>query len=99
MGKHNNSLPKERPIVEETAVEEIVENKEIIKEVTPELATVTDCVCLNVRKEPSVESDVVGILNNGELVEIESVNNEWFKVNKENRLKGYSMKKYLMKTK
>ena len=79
--------------VEET-VEEVVEK---VVEPIPEPKTygTVNCSKLNVRKEPSIHSNPLCIVESGTEMEIEIFNNEWVKVVTPDGVSGYCMKKFI----
>ena len=74
---------------------EIVE--EVSKQEKPVQGFVSGCKRLNVRKKPSINSDVVCVIDDGtEVLAIKSDStNEWLEVVAANGEKGYCMKKYI----
>ena len=78
--------------VEESYVEEatIPEPKTIIT------GFVTGPYKLNVRKEPSIDSDVVSVIDSGATVTVvDESNDTWLKVRTEAGNEGYCMKQYI----
>lgn len=75
-------------IAEDTRVEEAVE--EII-------GVVTDCLRLNIRKEPDKDSEVAAIVNCLDEVKIdpETSTDEWYAVCTVAGIEGFCMKKYI----
>ena len=80
--------------VNEEAVEEVVEK---VVEPIPEPKTygTVNCSKLNVRKEPSIHSNPLCIVESGTEMEIEIFNNEWVKVVTPDGVSGYCMKKFI----
>lgn len=78
----------------EEAVEEVVEK---VVEPNPEPKTygTVNCSKLNVRKEPSIHSNPLCIVESGTEMEIEIFNNEWIKVVTPDGVSGYCMKKFI----
>lgn len=72
---------------------------EVIEEVveTTLLGTVVDCKKLNVRKHPSIKSDVVCIISEASEVIInnEKSRNDFYKVTTSAGIEGFCMKKYI----
>lgn len=58
---------------------------------------ITGCELLNVRREPSISSPIVAVLNSSDSVMIREKNNvsDFFKVTTANGVSGYCMKKYI----
>lgn len=59
--------------------------------------TVTNCSRLNIRKEPSLEAEILRVINKGDDIEIldESTVNGWIPVLLSDGTKGYTMKDYI----
>lgn len=88
--------------VEETVddISEVLDDKDESANsplITSPTAFVTDCLRLNVRKEPSKESEVLEVVNvNDELVIGSDLENEeWISVKTPSGVFGYCMKKFL----
>lgn len=79
---------EEEVITEEPVVEEVKEKpKKVIK------GTVFNCIGLNVRKAPSITSDIVTVYNAGtEIIIEECGEKDWYKTPS-----GYVMKAYIKK--
>lgn len=77
------------PIVEESSID--VEAEEVIKGV------VCDCAQLNVRKEPSLVSNIEVIIPVGSEVDIipSFKDGEWYKICTATKVDGYVMKPYV----
>lgn len=58
---------------------------------------VVDCAKLNVREEPSIDADVVCVLDVMSEIKIDATksNNEWFKICTANGVEGYCMRKFV----
>jgi hypothetical protein len=103
--KHHNytnySKPQEAPVVEPEVVEEVVEVVEVKEESVTEpdevIGVVTDCVKLNVRKEPSKDSDVACelLLGTEVMIDIFESTDDFYKVITEAGVEGYCMKKFI----
>lgn len=77
-------------------VEEVVA-EEVAKPAMHTVGTVAGCKKLNVRLEPSSDSEVVGILNSGEKVEVDGeAANGFYKICTAYGLEGYCMEQYLL---
>lgn len=78
------------PPVEETKVE-------VQEQPKTASGTVVDCIRLNIRKKPSVNSQPVGsVAVNTELkVNLNQSNDEWLKVCTKDGTEGFCMKKYV----
>lgn len=60
------------------------------------LTVITESSNLNIRKEPSTESDVVGKAAKGEVVTlVEQTSGEWWKVSTKDGEEGYAYSRYL----
>lgn len=96
--KYNYNKPWKKEVnefEEELANEIFVEEKN--KEPKKVIGIVTDCLTLNVRKEPSLNSDIIDEFKALSDVEIISENslNDFYTVKSEKGLTGYCMKKYI----
>ena len=88
--------------VEET-VEEVIEPvEETVEEVTEVEENPTEvafgkvnCSKLNVRKEPSINSDPLCIIEHGTRMEISEFNGEWVKILTPDGVSGYCMRKFI----
>jgi uncharacterized protein YgiM (DUF1202 family) len=84
------------PVVEPEVVESVVE-EESVTESDEVIGVVTDCVKLNVRKEPSKDSDVVCelLLGTEVMIDIFESTDDFYKVITEAGVEGYCMKKFI----
>lgn len=89
MNKTNNAKP-EAVEVEIDATEEAP----VIEESKSLYGVVAGCKLLNFRSAPSIDSDVIDLLKDGETVEIIDSNGEFDKVIHAGRT-GYVMKKFI----
>lgn len=78
-------------IAEDTRVEE---NEKAVEEI---IGVVTDCLRLNIRKEPNKDSEVAAIVNCLDEVKIdpETSTDEWYAVCTVAGIEGFCMKKYI----
>lgn len=90
------------PIDEVTMEQPVIE--EVISEETEEPKTDTfldgivhNCVKLNVRKNPSIDSDVITVLNEHDKIKVKDVDtlSDWYFIQLPNGEEGFSMKKYI----
>ena len=88
--------PSEETIEEVTEIEETVEEMTEAEEDTTE-ATFgkVNCSKLNVRKEPSINSNPLCIVEYGTRMEINEFNGEWIKVLTLDGVSGYCMRKFV----
>ena len=56
---------------------------------------VNGCIKLNVRTNPTIDSEVVEIINESDEVMIKDVVNEWYSVTTKDGNEGYCMSKYI----
>ena len=84
--------PEKVQAVVEEVVEEIVEPK-----VEPKLGVIVDCIKLNVRKEPTIKSDVACVLEavSNFVVNEEESTEEFYKVVTVDGVEGYCMKRFV----
>lgn len=87
----------EEPIVVETEIEEeVVHEEPVVSE--PVFGTVCNCYMLNIRNNPSIESDKVCTVHSKKIVKvIEEVNTDWLKVELYDGIVGYCLAKYIAK--
>lgn len=69
----------------------------INEEVTSTTGTVDNCFRLNIRKKPSVESDVLSVVNVNSTLTIDNSksNKDWYFVTDAEGNSGYCMKQYV----
>lgn len=77
-------------------IEQTEENKPAVYTVL-KAGTVTNCSRLNIRKEPSLEAEILRVIKKGDDVEIldELTVNGWLPVLLSDGTKGYTMKDYI----
>lgn len=82
-------------MAKKTKIETAKINEEVIEKAAPEKAAPTFAIvkggCLNIRKSHSLDADIVGVLQDGEKVEIIEKGKEWSKINK-----GYIKNEFLV---
>lgn len=98
------AVTEEIPVsTEEMLVESVVlpyteqeENKPAVYTIA-KAGTVTNCSRLNIRKEPSLDAEILRVIKKGDDVEIldESTINGWLPVILSDGTKGYTMKDYI----
>ena len=91
MAKREMKTKKVDENVTNVVVETTVTVEDGINE--PVFGAVSECMKLNIRKKPNTKSDVLGVLNKNEKVEIDMTyeNKDWYKLTSG----GYCMKKYI----
>ena len=101
--KNARGKRKELDTIDEVAIEQPV-IEEVVSEATEELKTdmfldgiVHNCVKLNVRKNPSIDSDVITVLNEQDKIKVKDVDalSDWYFIRLPNGEEGFSMKKYI----
>lgn len=101
--KNTRGKRKELDPIDEVAMEQPV-IEEVASEVTEESKTdefldgiVHNCVKLNVRRNPSIESDVIAVLNEQDQIKVKDVDtlSDWYFIQLPNGEEGFSMKKYI----
>lgn len=77
---------------EETVAQEVTTAEEVVK-----MGVVTDCLKLNVRKEPSLDADILCEITalSSVVVEEDKSTADFYKVCTEAGIEGYCMKKYI----
>lgn len=97
-GKRKEPDQIDEVVMEQPAIEEVAE------EVTEDPNTDTflygivhNCVKLNVRKNPSIDSDVIAVLNEQDRIKVKDVDtlSDWYFIQLPNGEEGFSMKKYI----
>lgn len=87
-----------KPVVDNEVVEEeVVEEEKINIDDVPDFNEfgVVACKKLNMRKSPTIDADVVCVLDEGEVVKIESYDSDEFYKATSGKQKGYCMKKFI----
>ena len=80
----------------EEAVEEAVEEVTEVEEKSTEVAFgKVNCSKLNVRKEPSIHSTPLCIIEHGTRMEISEFDGEWVKILTSDGVSGYCMRKFI----
>lgn len=90
--KKNDTTEKEVINVNETLLNFEVETPDVF------VGTVSHCKKLNVRSKPSVDAEVLTIINEGEeitIVRYENESEDFYQVKTKNNIEGYCMKKYI----
>lgn len=83
-------------VTEPIAVEEVITESKHIEPLPPKSGHVTECVKLNVRKEPSPNAEVIGTVNRGDSLIIDpSPFGDFYKVITPYGVEGYCMKKFV----
>lgn len=82
--------------VEDSPVEEIKEEKTVEKIIpSNKSAIVVNCKALNIRKEPSTESKVIGVINENDRVSTFEDVKDFTKILTSKGIEGYCMTQYL----
>ena len=77
-----------------TEEQTIVEQEQVAATVMQK-GFVNGCIKLNVRTNPTMDSEVVEIINESDEVTIKDVVNEWYSVTTKDGNEGYCMSKYI----
>lgn len=66
---------------------------------TPIYGTVKDCLMLNIRRKPEIDSEIKTVVNAGSklLIDDKTEFDDWFKVTTETGIEGFCMKDYIAK--
>ena len=78
--------------------EEVKEPKEVTETAKETVGVVNDsCTALNVRKEPSLEAEIICSINSGSKLVVDEAGStdEWVKVCTETGAEGFCMKEYV----
>ena len=101
--KNTRGKRKELDPIDEVAMEQPV-IEEVVSEVTEEQKTDTfldgivhNCVKLNVRKNSSIDSDVIAVINEQDKIKVKDIDtlSDWYFIRLPNGKEGFSMKKYV----
>lgn len=84
-------LRNQLPVVEESIAADSIEPEEV------KIGTVVNCAKLNVRKNPSVNADIIcELLKLAEVMISDSEStDEFYKINTDSGIEGFCMKKYI----
>lgn len=98
--KNTRGKRKELDLIDEVAMEQSVVEEVVTEE--PKAAEFLDgivhnCVKLNVRRNPSIDSDVIAVLNEQDQIKVKDVDtlSDWYFIQLPNGEEGFSMKKYI----
>ena len=97
-GKRKELDPSDEVAMEHPVIEEVVsEATEEPKTDTFLDGIVHNCVKLNVRKNPSIDSDVIAVINEQDKIKVKDVDtlSDWYFIQLPNGKEGFSMKKYV----
>lgn len=85
----------EDPVLADSA--EIVEDTPVEEEVKELIGIVSDCLKLNVRKEPRKDSEVVAIVNclNELKIDLDTSTDDWYAVCTAAGIEGFCMKQFV----
>ena len=86
----------EEVVATEPVVEEVINEPKQIEPLPPKSGHVTECIKLNVRKDPSPNAEVIGTVNRGDSLIIDpSPFGDFYKVITPYGIEGYCMKKFV----
>lgn len=98
--KNTRGKRKELDLIDEVAMEQSVVEEVVTEE--PKAAEFLDgivhnCIKLNVRRNPSIDSDVIAVLNEQDQIKVKDVDtlSDWYFIQLPNGEEGFSMKKYI----
>lgn len=98
--KNTRGKRKELDLIDEVAREQSVVEEVVTEE--PKAAEFLDgivhnCIKLNVRRNPSIDSDVIAVLNEQDQIKVKDVDtlSDWYFIQLPNGEEGFSMKKYI----
>lgn len=89
-----STLDNYQEVDQNTEEQTIVEQEQVATIVTQK-GFVNGCEKLNVRTNPTIDSEVVEIINESDEVTIKDVVNEWYSVTTKDGNEGYCMSKYI----
>ena len=87
----------EEVVEQPNAIEEVVKQPAAIEPVAPKIGFVIDCVKLNVRSEPYIDSDIVCVIPGSTEVEVDEENStdDFYKICTYSGVEGFCMKKFI----
>lgn len=83
------------PVDEVMAETDAIESKLELKEFSVKEGTVCNCTSLNIRKEPSLNAEILMFIRHGEKVKVLDEVDDWYKLSVSNIVQGYSMKEFI----
>lgn len=92
MSKKTN---KEKIVTPEAEKDIICEESEVICPPEPEIGVVANCKALNIRKGPSIDAEIVTVLDEARIVKILDTENDFYKVEIATDQIGYCMQKFI----
>ena len=101
MAKRKMPVEGEAKTVKEEKIEtktEVVKKPKKKEEPNKIFGTVVGCTRLNVRKQPSLQKDVITTITTGTKVEVLKDTDDWYKVKLNDGQIGYCMKKFIFVT-
>lgn len=81
--------------VDQNTEEQTTVEQEQVTATVMQKGFVNGCIKLNVRTNPTIDSEVVEIINESDEVTIKDVVNEWYSVTTEDGNEGYCMSKFI----
>lgn len=95
--KKNSKGKAVTPKVKETAIQEEEVKVPVIEEISTvaKIGVVANCKALNVRKSPSLDAEIVTVLDETRVVKILDTKNDFYKVEIATDQVGYCMKKFI----
>lgn len=94
--RDSEEIKDRNPILIETVDAVKVEDKPAAPKVIKKSGIIANCDRLNVRKEPSLDADIIAVVERGDKVVVEVISNETFyKVCTAAGIEGYAMKAYI----
>lgn len=81
--------------VDQNAEEQTIVEQEQVATTVTQKGFVNGCVKLNVRTNPTIDSEVVCIINKNDEVIIEDVFGDWYSVTTKDGYEGYCMSKFI----
>lgn len=95
--EHSMSINEAMPVEVKNEVVENPTEETATVEKKMTIGVVTDCIKLNIRKEPTIESESLRVISVKDKVHIldEKTTNDWVAVQLDDGTKGYTMSKYI----
>lgn len=92
--KHRGRRTEMGPIDESVSMGKFPEDATPVE---PTIGVVTNCLCLNVRREPNIDAEVlcVVVLDTRLIIDTNNSTDEWYSVCTETGVEGFCMKEYV----
>lgn len=94
--RDSEEIKERNPLIDEVVYAIEVKDDPVVAKVTKKAGVIANCDRLNIRKGPSVDTEILAVVDRGTKVVVEPIsNNEFYKVYVESGIEGYAMKAYI----